>query len=708
MSSQSVRFKVGAIVATLLPILTLMVGWGFSQSTSGHVIANNTPRFTADAQNLGAEDSSKRITVTVWLNQHNKAGLDEAVRQMYQKGSPNYHQWLTGEQYKANFAPTAQDAATVRNFLEARNLKVSAIDRNNHFVTAQGRVADVQKAFQVQLNRYSVRGEVLRANTADPVIEGPAGTLVSSIQGFTDLTYKPYARRPIDPDTGKPFPGIPLAAGTHGLFFAGNCFRSPETDVFTTPGGGPTATYTGNRYGTNIDSKVPNLPPCGYSPAEVHKAYGMDAVYQKNIKGQKQTIVIVDAFGSPTIQADANTFSSLNHLPALTNSNFAVVNIGGPTGCTPADGCDPAGWVGETTLDVEWAHAVAPAANILLIQTFDNTFGNLDQGVLYAAEGGVAAPFGNVISNSYGIEEGILAQFAPAELNVQNSINELAAAFGVSANFSSGDDGDFHLQVGAPDVSAPASSPFATSVGGTSLFLNPDKTMNFQTGWGNNETRIANITPNPPVVPPLHLGFVFGSGGGTSRAFSKPSFQKSLGGGKRKVPDVGFLADPFTGVEIVIDDGTGTGGQVVEVFGGTSLACPMFSAMWALANQAAGVGPLGQAAPLLYGLPADAFSDVQQIGSATDPTGVVTFPPFKPVFESAKSLAQPLGNTKNFVSALYNSPFSTRWFVLTFGTDTSLTTGPGWDNVTGLGTPNGLSFVQDVAAEVAPSASTAH
>ena len=126
-----------------------------------------------------------------------------------------------------------------------------------------------------------------------------------------------------------------------------------------------------------------------------------------------------------------------------------------------------------------------------------------------------------------------------------------------------------------------------------------------------------------------------------------------------------------------------------------------------LANQAAGA-PLGQAAPLLYGLPADAFYDVVQVTSATNPTGVITFPPFKPVNESAKSLVQPLGKTKNFVSAIYNSPFSTRWFVLSFGIDTSLTTGPGWDNVTGLGTPNGLTFVQDVVAEASASASAAH
>ena len=220
----------------------LLIGSGFSQSSaSKHVISNNTPRFSAEAQDLGPEDSSKPIRVTVWLNQRNKAELDSLVQQMYQKDLPNYHHWLTHEEYTAKFAPTVQDAMILHNFLEAHNLKVAAIDRDNHFVTARGKIGDVQKAFQVQINRYSVRGELHRGNTADPAIDGPAGALVSAVQGLTDLTYKSHARRPIDPDTGAPFPLVPLtAAGPNGMFFSRDCFRSPETETFVTPGGGPT------------------------------------------------------------------------------------------------------------------------------------------------------------------------------------------------------------------------------------------------------------------------------------------------------------------------------------------------------------------------------------------------------------------------------------------------------------------------------------
>jgi subtilase family serine protease len=249
------------------------------------------------------------------------------------------------------------------------------------------------------------------------------------------------------------------------------------------------------------------------------------------------------------------------------------------------------------------------------------------------------------------------------------------------------------IQVGVPSVNMPAASPYATSVGGTSLFLNSDRSIKLQTGWGNNETRIAAALPNPPVIPPLQLGFIFGAGGGSSAVWPKPDFQSSLPGSFRLTPDIGFLADPYTGGEVVISSNGQAG---IEVVGGTSLACPMFSALWAISTQAAGTW-LGQAAPILYGLPPDAINDVVATNGSDNVSGTIHIPHNPPIYESADALAAPLGNTTEYVSTLFNGT-STRWYVLTFGTDTSLTTGPGWDNVTGLGTPNGANFVTAVAA----------
>jgi kumamolisin len=135
-----------------------------------------------------------------------------------------------------------------------------------------------------------------------------------------------------------------------------------------------------------------------------------------------------------------------------------------------------------------------------------------------------------------------------------------------------------------------------------------------QTGWGTNFVRIANPTPNPPTIPPLFFGFQSGGGGGASIVYPKPKFQKHVPGKFRQTPDIAMNADSDTGVEIIVTPTSVPGDEVdVEVFGGTSLACPMFSAFWAIANQAnqvAGGGPLGQAAPILYQLPDDAILDV--------------------------------------------------------------------------------------------------
>lgn len=676
--SQDTRRIFPAVVLACLAILLIAVP-AFSQSASG-------VRTLPNAQILGAEDQSQQIAVTFWLNQHDKAGFDDLVRQMYDRNSPNYHHWLTLKEYRARFAPTAGELAVVRQHLAAHNLRVVASGKSNLYVTARGTVADVQRATGVQLNRVLVNGEVHRLPSSEAVIHGAAGKLVNAVQGLSDLKYHNYAARPIDPDTGKPTPMVPLShVGPAQKFFNANCLRGTQMKDFKTNGGAPYAIYSGARYGGNINAGPPNLPPCGYDAPQVDKAYGLTSLYKQKLDGKGQTIVIVDAFGSDTIMTDANTFAQINGLPPLTSSNFTIYYPTGPTNC----GGNTCGWDVETSLDVEWSHSVAPGANIALVLAADNSFTNLDLSILYAIDN----LLGPVISNSYGLEESILVAQDPSELVVQNSLTQLAAALGMSANFSSGDNGDFFNQVGVTTVSMPAAAPYATSVGGTSLFLNPDYTMKLQTGWGNNETRIAFATPNPPVIPPLELGFIYGSGGGSSAVWPKPSYQGTLPGTWRLVPDIAFLADPYTGAEFIDTEG---GQQFIGVVGGTSLACPMFSGVWAIATQAAGTF-LGQAAPLLYTLPADAITDVIAQNGPNNVSGITNSPPAPPVYESPDMLAAPLGNTTEYVSLLYNGT-STRWYVVTFGTDSSLTTGPGWDNVTGLGTPNGANFVTAVAA----------
>ncbi len=670
---------------TLLLVFVLLTAVCFAQQPAGRMVANNTPHFVANAKNLGPEDASKVIDVTVWLKHHNTSALSQLIQQLYTKGSPNYHRWLSPGSFNAQFAPTAEEAQTVRSFLESRNLTVTRVAGNNSYVRARGRIADIQQAFNVSIARFQTNLGVHRANTSNPWIAGPAGALVAGVTGLHDVGYSPHSVHPIDPDTGVPYAGIPLASvQPGGAFYESQCFRGFQVQGFKTPGASlPIAVYMGNRYGADItNTQMGHLAPCGYDPAEIQTAYKLNGLYGKKLDGTGQTVVIVDAFGSPTIQEDAALFSEFYGLPA---PNLTV--LCGPTGC-PTQQND--GWAGETTLDVEYVHSVAPGANIVLIAATDNSFDALNAAVQYAIEN----QLGTAISNSYGAPEAFIDN---ATLDVTNAIIAEGAATGVSVNFSSGDSGDFVASDGVLTVSFPASSPFATSIGGTSLALNPSDGTMFQTGWGTQLTRIANPLSqgNSPVVPPLLQGFIYGAGGGASGYFAKPSFQNALPGSTRLQPDISYVADPYTGVEIIRTP-VGSSQPVVEAIGGTSLSCPMFSGMWAIASQKAG-GFLGQAAALVYNLPTGAVTDVKAYSSPYNVKGAIATASGN-LFESANALMAPLQNTTRFYSALYNSPSSTRWFVIGFGIDSSLTTGPGWDNVTGVGTPNGLNFVKGVVA----------
>ncbi len=681
-------------VSRVLSILVLTVGTASAAMPAG-------------VKSMGPEDLGVQISVTVWLNLQNKQQLDALVQDMYDKSSPSYHQFLTLAQYQAQFAPTAADAKTVEDFLAAHNLHVTATDKLNHYVTAQGRVADVQAAFQVQINRAMVAGALHRLPSSEPTIAGAAGAIVAAVQGLSDLGYSAHVRPARDLESGKAFDGLPVAAGAgpNGLFFSANCLLPPELETFTTNGGTPSATYFGNVYGAPItNTQLGTLAPCGYDAAELQTAYGLNPAYAQGLDGAGQTVVIVDGFGSNTIVADAAVFNSLNGLPAFTSANFAIYLPNGSATCTSTNGCIAGNWQFETTLDVESAHSIAPGAGIALVLSADNTFTNLDIADLYAIEN----LLGNVISNSFGIQEIALVELLPSELTVENGLAEIAAALGISLDVSTGDNGDnlafdnTNYGIDSVSVDTNADSPYATAVGGTSTFLDSKDHIKLQTGWGLNFTRIADPTPNPPVIPPLGFGFQEGAGGGVSSVYAKPRFQKHLPGKFRLLPDIAMNADPQTGIELIVTPDSVPGDQqFVEVFGGTSLSAPMFSAVWSIANQAnalAGGGSLGQAAPLLYELQGNAIIDVNltPFDTLTNVQGIIVNPPAAPTFESAATLAAPLDGTVLYVSALYNSPSSTRWDVFTFGTDSSLATGPGWDDVTGLGTPNGLPFINAV------------
>jgi subtilase family serine protease len=694
---------------TKLNAIALVLALGASQLLAGQhknaanqsgknspdfVISGNTPGFIQRATDNGPANPTDQITVTAWLKLHKENQLQELLNQQVSKGNKQYHKWLTQDQFNADYSPTANEANAVQNFLAAHNLTVLYVAENNFYVKVQGSIADVQKAFHVQVHQYNFKGANYRSNTGDPSVTDSNGGLIAAVTGIDDYGFQPTILRAKETD-GTISQNIPLSQLPNGFFFEGQCFAmAPETHTFTQPG--TTAVYSGNRFGSDItNNTLGHLAPCGYQPSEMYTAYNMNAAFQAGYDGTGETVVITDAFGSAEVATEAAVFSDIYGLPPI---NFQQLRAPGAIHNTsPHFGGGSPTWHDEIALDVEWSHAMAPGAKIILVVGPNNT-NDLDEAINYA----VVHHLGNTISNSWSSVEGF---GNPAQHNRMNRILMAAAAQGIDVNFSSGDNGDEEANVGFKTVDFPGSSPFATSIGGTSLFLNPDNTIKFQTGWGTNETRIADISPsagvvlddNPPVDPPLHIGFVFGSGGGSSLTFAKPSFQAGIPGTTRQVPDIAMLADPFTGGEFISTD-LPSGQLVVGVVGGTSLACPMFSGIMADAAQKNGHVGFGQAAPLLYNLPAGAVTDVPGTfaASATNVSGTIMDPAGTTNY-SADQLSAPLDGVTNYVSAFYNSPFSTRYFNLTFGTDSSLFTATGWDNVTGVGTPNGLNFITALA-----------
>jgi subtilase family serine protease len=654
-------------------------GGAFRAVSADRVISNNVPKFVYSAKHVGPTDSTQTIDVIIWLKIRNQAALDKLAGDLYDPESSKYHRWINPAEFTSMFAPASEDRATVERFFSSNGLSVVEVGPKNMYVRARGTIARVNKAFHVQLHDFQFRGQTLYANTSDPVITGDAGPLTQAIYGLHDLKYThPNATQSVM--STKTAAGPTSAAAGGGIAAAtapsinSVCLSRTETEFFKNNGNSyPYVTLKGNGYAANAGP----LGGCGYTPPEIHAAYNLTKLYDEGFDGTGQTIVIIDWCGSPTIRSDANAFSAAYGLPPLTAANFEIVNSSTPPLCGAPDP--------EINIDVEWAHAIAPGAHIDLVVPPTASFADVDTAEFFA----VINNLGSVISGSYSSEE---IDDVPAELQTENLINEIAAVQGISANFATGDNGDYTFgepMIFPPSVSAPADSPYATGVGGISLALKSDKTIEWQSGWGTNVTPIIEgVVYDPPIEFSF---FYFGSGGGPSEIFSKPAFQHKLKGSARLLPDISWLADPFTGGVIVISVPFQVP-QAYEIYGGTSLACPMFSALWAIANQEAGA-PLGQAAQYVYSMPESTIIDVKPVSSATNVTAVYKESATITEIYKASDLAGPLENTTEFVSAIWNYPLlQDTTFVVTFGTDSGLKTTAGWDNVTGVGVPNGKAF----------------
>lgn len=275
-----------------------------------------------------------------------------------------------------------------------------------------------------------------------------------------------------------------------------------------------------------------HLLPQGLSPHQVSVAYGFNTI---NSQGKGQTIAIVDAFDDPRIEADLAVFNKTFGLPACTTSNGCFKKIYARGKKPPTD----AGWSGEIALDVEWAHAMAPQAKIILVEAASDNANDLFQAVQVAIENKA-----QVVSLSWG---------AP-EFTQQSQLDKLFNNPLVTFTASSGDNGT--------GVIYPAASPHVIAVGGSTLMIDHYGNYQGETAWS-------------------------GSGGGMSNIESWPSYQQAFpipnSKNMRGVPDVAYNADPQSGFS-VYSSVPGDGGIGWQVVGGTSAGSPQWAALVALIN----------------------------------------------------------------------------------------------------------------------------
>jgi subtilase family serine protease len=649
------------------------------------------------ASDRGRVASSQEQAITVYLNLHDQAGFDREVANLYDPASPTFHRWLTDADL-ARYAPTEAEVQTVKAELTRQGLTVISADPHNFSVRARAAVSTIEAAFGTELHTFSYKGANFQAPVRPAQLAGQAGALVAATVGLERHAAHPQFTIARDPLTGKPLfeQEITATQTASGIlkYITGTALTAPKT--FTLKALGiplPYASYYGPAYGINV------LEHVSYSPAQLQAHYGLTPLLDLGYDGRGQTIALVEAYGYAEAEADANVVAKLFGLPALNSENFSVVYPEGK----PLDpsAADLTGWTTEIALDIQSAHAIAPGAKLVVVASA----GQDDEDQIASLEYIIRHKLASTVSCSWENDAEIIA--GADQMKAFNNVLERAAAAGISVQFASGDSGDQGLGSPLGAVSVPSNSPYATAVGGTSVMNDPlgsgalGGSGDIVTGWGSNLSLLQNFIV---ADPPGFLKFAFGAGGGESLYFPKPSWQSALKGSGRQVPDVSADADPFTGVPVIFTEG---GVQLfAAAVGGTSLATPIFSAIWAIADQYNGA-PLGFAAPAVARLKKGEITDVVDTsdlsvdslsGTVFDQSGS-TFYNTEAIFSGAiPAIAQ-----TNYLAAItpggeISGSIHTA-FAITFGADTSLTVETGWDNVTGFGEPNGFPFIIGVSVK---------
>ena len=721
MVMKGARFRFIRRLPALAGAALCLAGLGMAGVAAAQEIA---PHWATPANHVGTAAESDRVSIVAFLSFRNQQGLKDLIAAQSDPASAQYGRYLTPDQFHAQFSPRAADVKRVQSTLEKLGFHVDATPASGLFVEASGTVAQVKATFAVTQEVYSYKGKLLRANAETPHIPAAIADVVSYVAG---LDQRSSLRKPnhIRLNDTASETGPARAASVTSASVSGSA-PPPVAAGIPSP---VCSTYWGDHTATLSSAPAPysqTLPwlVCGYTPQQIRAAYGSDKVSQD---GSGVRVGIVDIYASPTIVDDVNRYSRKNGLPRLSRHNFMQIVPAGLFDVPASDPCDPQGWYGEETLDVEAVHSVAPGAFIVFA---GNTCTDPGNSALYNL---IDNHLVDIVTNSYSYNGEFLDPAGLAFEAAEDQYFMQAAAEGISVLFSTGDSGDLAAFNGIASGTWDATSPYVTAVGGTSLALFDRSGTKKEWGWGNYRAYLGSATVSPDgtsiattgTVPPFD--YYSGSGGGPSLFELAPSYQAavpyslagyttlldgtevSLGAAYRVTPDISMVGDPYTGFLVgetyttagnpVTDAGctplTSTTEYCEVAYGGTSLSSPLFAGVLALANQArfqAHKGPVGLVNPALY-----------TMAHGDDSAGAPIVDVNKPSSPTAL-LRGYLGNPNRVRVVTINSypnpayvPGQDDQPAVIEGANTSYRTTRGYDNVTGLGTPNVPALIETFA-----------
>ena len=487
---------------------------------------------------VSAETPLAHMVFQLQPSQEQQAALNDLVEAQHDPQSPLFHHWLTPAEYGARFGASQQDLAKITSWLSEHGFVVEEIPAGNRQVVFSGNAGQVEDTFHTQIHHYVVEGVSHIANTQDPQVPSALAAVVGGIVSLNDFRLQSQIRA-----------RTALSASPH--------YSSGSTHYLF--------------------------------PADWATIYDVNPLYKAGTTGAGSSIAIV---GRSNINlADVAQFRASAGLPA---NNPSVVLVNTNPGLVAGD-------QDESTLDVEWSGAVAPAATLkFVVAASTTTTDGIDLSAQYIVNHATA----KVMSTSYGSCE---QDMGTTELAFYNSLWQQAASEGISSFVSSGDAGAAGCYSGSSSsasgtgVNGLCSSPYSTCVGGTE-FHEGSTTTYWSSNNGVGDGSALSYIPEEVWNESGANGGsgLWASGGGASLRYSQPAWQKGLAGigaanGMRAVPDVAMSASAHDGY-VIAENGS------FYVISGTSAASPSFAGLMALVVQAKGGVGQGNANPSLYAL----------------------------------------------------------------------------------------------------------